>query len=84
MTGQSLSRTSGCAHALSPRQAHLIGTLHRSREDWVELWQLSRRAGYSVKVTAANVRELRRRELVVTRPVWDGLSPIEVSLRGPR
>jgi hypothetical protein len=45
--------------------------------------ELSRRAGYSVKITAANVRELRRLGLVVTRPVWNGLSTIEVSLRGP-
>jgi hypothetical protein len=58
-------------------------TLRRSRKDWLELWELSRRAGYSVKITAANVRELRRLGLVTTRPIWDGLSTIEVSLRGP-
>ena len=71
------------ARALTPRQAHLLGTLRRSRRDWLELWELSRRAGYTVKFTAANVRELRRQGLVVTRPTWNSLSTIEVSLRGP-
>jgi hypothetical protein len=61
----------------------LIGILRRSREDWLQLWELSRRAGYSVKTTSANVRELRRRELIVTRRTWYGPSVIEVSLRGP-
>jgi DNA-binding MarR family transcriptional regulator len=78
-----LSRSSDSQHALTPRQAHLIGTLRRSREDWLELWELSRRAGYTIKITAANVRELRRLGLVVTRPTWNSLSTIEVSLRGP-
>jgi len=69
--------------ALTPRQAHLVGVLRRSREDWLELWELSQRAGYTVKITAANVRELRRRGVIITRPMWNGLSTIEVSLRGP-
>ena len=66
---------------MTHRQAHLIGILRRADEDWLELWELSRRAGYSIKITAANVRELRRRQLVVTRPNWTGLSTMEVSLR---
>jgi hypothetical protein len=78
-----LSRTTDGRHTLTPRQTHLLGTLRRSREDWLELWTLSQRAGYTIKVTAANVRELRRLGVVITRPVWDGLSTIEVSLRGP-
>lgn len=65
---------------MTHRQAHIIGVLRRSSEDWLELWEVSRRAGYSIKTTAANVRELRRQRLVVTRPCWDGLSTIEVSL----
>lgn len=48
------------------------------------MWDLAKRAGYSAKITAANVRELRRRDLVVTRPIWYELSTTEVSLRGPR
>ena len=72
------------APRLTPRQQHLIGTLRRADENWLELWELARRAGYTIKITAANVRELRRRELVVTRPRWYGLSNVEVSLRGPR
>src|SRR6516164_7108605 len=77
---QSLSRSSDSERSLTPRQAHLIGTLRRSREDWLELWELSQRAGYTVKITAANVRELRRRGVIITRPMWNGLSTIEVSL----
>ena len=77
------SCTSDSDHPLTPRQAHLIGTLRRSRKDWLELWELSQRAGYTVKITAANVRELRRVGVIVTRPMYDGLSTIEVSLRGP-
>ena len=52
-------------------------------ENWVELWQLAQRAGYTSRITAANVRELRRRRLVVTRPCWYALSATEVSLAGP-
>lgn len=69
---------------LNPRQAHLIGVLCRADEHWLEMWDLAKRAGYSAKITAANVRELRRRDLVVTRPIWYELSTTEVSLRGPR
>ena len=83
MSEQALSRSSDSDRALTPRQAHLIGTLRRSRKDWLELWELSQRAGYTVKITAANVRELRRRGVIITRPMWNGLSTIEVSLRGP-
>ena len=43
------SCTSDSDHPLTPRQAHLIGTLRRSRKDWLELWELSQRAGYTVK-----------------------------------
>lgn len=68
---------------MSPRQAHLIGVLRRADESWLEMWELAQRAGYSTKVTSANVRELRKRGLVVTRPHWYGLSNVEVSLRGP-
>lgn len=68
--------------ALNSRQAHLIGTLRRADESWLELWDLAKRAGYTAKVTAANVRELRRRGLMVTRPVWGGCSTVEVSLAG--
>jgi DNA-binding MarR family transcriptional regulator len=70
--------------ALSPRQQHLLGVLRRADESWLQLWELAALAGYSSKVTAANVRELRRRELIVTRPCWYALSATEVSLRGPR
>jgi hypothetical protein len=70
-------------HELTARQAHLLGVLRRSREDWLELWELSQRAGYTIKMTAANVRELRRSGLIVTRPTGTGLSTIEVSLSGP-
>lgn len=66
---------------MTHRQAHIIGVLRRSSEDWLELWELSQRAGYTIKITAANVRELRRQQLVVTRPCWTGLSVTEVSLR---
>jgi hypothetical protein len=69
--------------ALSPRQQHLVGVLLRADDDWVELWELARLAGFTLKTTAANVRELRRRGLVVTRPHWYGLSAVDVSLRGP-
>lgn len=72
------------ASAITPRQQHLIGVLRRADEPWLELWDLAARAGYTVKIAAANVRELRRRQLVVTRPRWHGLSATEVSLRGPR
>jgi DNA-binding MarR family transcriptional regulator len=75
-----LSRTRDGRHALTPRQAHLIGTLRRADGQWLELWELSRRAGYSIKITAANVRELRRLGIVVTRPNYNGLSTTEVSL----
>jgi hypothetical protein len=77
------SRTGAGRHALTPRQAHLVGVLRRADESWLPLWELSQRAGYTVKVTAANVRELRLLGVVVTRPMWNGLSTIEVSLRGP-
>ena len=66
--------------ALSPRQQHLIGVLRRADENWLQLWELAQRAGYTAKITSANVRELRRRELVVTRPCWYALSNVEISL----
>jgi DNA-binding MarR family transcriptional regulator len=70
---------------LTPRQVHLLGVLRRADENWLQMWQLAKRSGYSSKITAANVRELRRRDLVVTRPVWNlGPSTTEVSLKGPR
>jgi hypothetical protein len=65
---------------LPPRQAHLIGVLRRADEPWLSLWELSQRAGYTVKITAANVRELRARGVIVTRPLWYGLSNTEISL----
>jgi DNA-binding MarR family transcriptional regulator len=66
--------------ALSPRQAHLIGVLRRADESWLELWELAQRAGYTSKITAANVRELRHRGLIVTRPTWYATSATQVSL----
>lgn len=68
---------------MTPRQQHLIGVLRRADENWLELWELAQRAGYTAKITSANVRELRRRGLVITRPKWYGASSVEVSLRGP-
>jgi hypothetical protein len=69
--------------SLPPRQQHLIGVLRRADESWLQLWELAQRAGYTSRVTAANVRELRRRRLIVTRPCWYALSATEVSLAGP-
>ena len=65
---------------MTHRQAHLIGVLRRADSHWLPLWELSQAAGYSIKVTAANVRELRRLGVIVTRPAWHGLSQTEVSL----
>jgi hypothetical protein len=73
----------GGVNALTPRQAHLLGVLRRADENWLQLWQLAQRAGYTSRITAANVRELRRRRLVVCRPCWYALSATEVSLAGP-
>jgi DNA-binding MarR family transcriptional regulator len=66
--------------ALTPRQAHLIGVLRRADESWLELWELAQRAGYNSRTAAANVRELRRRGLVITRPNWYATSATQVSL----
>jgi hypothetical protein len=67
---------------LSPRQAHLLGVLRYADENWLELWTLAKRADYGIALAAANVRELRHRQLVVTRPIRGQASAIEVSLAG--
>lgn len=43
---QALPRTSDSDHPLTPRQAHLIGTLRRSRKDWLERRRSTRWIGW--------------------------------------